>query len=83
MKLKEYLEVVNKLLEENPEHGELEVIYSHDDEGNAYQIVNNTPTLCMVGDLENEYFLDDIIFDGEKDFYGKEVEFKPNAICIN
>ena len=37
--LKEYLERLNKLVEEHPEYLDLPLIYSVDDEGNRYEYV--------------------------------------------
>jgi hypothetical protein len=36
MTLKEYAQQINKLLEESPEKSEHVVVYSRDDEGNAF-----------------------------------------------
>ena len=45
MKLKDYLEKINKLIEENPEAAEFNVMYSMDDEGNGYCYVYYDPSL--------------------------------------
>ena len=56
MKLKEYIEELNKFVQEYPESLELPVIYSKDDEGNAYHNVIYSPTMCQVHDID-EYYL--------------------------
>lgn len=67
MKLKHYVEHLNKLLENNPAAGDMLVVYSSDDEGNDYNTVNFTPT---VG-----YYLD-------REFEGEDGP-DDNAVCIN
>lgn len=58
IKYKEYLNHLNKLLEKNPNIGELPIIYSHDDEGNEYQKVMNYPTLALVDNIQDDRFLE-------------------------
>lgn len=60
--------IVEKLQELIKKHGDLDVIYSTDDEGNAFYYVDNTPTACV---FKSE---DEVLFD---------CECKQNAICIN
>ena len=43
MKLREYIENLNKLATEHPEYLDLDVIYASDDEGNYYNEVNYEP----------------------------------------
>ena len=69
MKLKEYLENINKLAAENPEALEFEVISSIDDEGNGYKRIYYSPSLGSYDD--GEFFVSDAY----------RLEF--NAICIN
>lgn len=40
MKFKRYLEILQSKLEEKPQIGEAEVVYSRDDEGNGYQQIS-------------------------------------------
>jgi hypothetical protein len=44
MKLKEYIEQLQKFAEMNPETLEMDVIYSRDDEGNGFQEVHYAPS---------------------------------------
>lgn len=71
MTLKEYIEHLKKVIEENPQAGDFLVIYSCDDEGNSFHRVNFPPSLFCVKYPNTDY---DLIFDrtGEK-----------NSICIN
>jgi hypothetical protein len=70
MKLKEYLNALNELLEKNPQAGDFLVIYSSDDEGNNFQPVYFKPGVLHVINLEESYL--EISDKGE-----------PNAVCIN
>lgn len=56
MKLKEYIESLNDLIKENPELLEAEVIYSIDEEGNAYNEVYFGPSTGNYsnGDFDQE-----------------------------
>jgi len=79
MKFKKYLEALNKLAVNNPSCLKFEVIYSHDDEGNNFQKINNIPEICTVprGGLKKYLF---------EEVYFNECECedeKPNAVCIN
>lgn len=42
---------------ENQGYGDLPVIYSIDDEGNAYHKVNNLPSLCGAYDIKESRYL--------------------------
>lgn len=68
MKLKEFIDTLNEMVEANPKLLEFDVVYSSDSEGNYYDHVFYTPT---VGNFTNDF---ENIFDESK---------KPNAICIN
>lgn len=72
MKLKRYLDSINKLVAAHPEVADYEVIYSHDDEGNEFQKVNSLPCLMLIDNIENNRYLEII-----------EVGEGFNAICIN
>lgn len=78
MKLKEYLKKIQEAVKENPSILEMEVIYSADDEGNAYQKVHNEPTPCQIEDI-NEYFLEMVGFEDDEEIATEDC----NAICIN
>lgn len=75
MNLKEYLKHLNKIVEKNPEALEYEVIYSKDEEGNAFEEVFYKPSIGFLDD-ENEYTAID-----SEDWI--ELEEQPNVICIN
>jgi len=70
MKLKEYLNALNELLEKNPQAGDFLVIHSSDDEGNSFQPVWFTPALMSVDNPDQSYL--EVNHDGE-----------PNVVCIN
>ena len=67
MKLKEFVENLNKLMENRPETAEYDVIISVDEEGNSYRLVYCNPA---VGFFDKE----------DRDFYR---ERKVNAVCVN
>lgn len=75
VKLKEYIENLNKFAKENPECLDMEVITAIDDEGNGYNYVNYSPSKGV---------FDDGDFVGEEDYeccgYGNE---DTNAVCVN
>jgi hypothetical protein len=67
MILKEFVEKLNKLMDERPETATFEVVTAIDDEGNGYNLVFYDP---QVGHYDSN----------EKEFYQeKEV----NAVCVN
>ena len=83
MKFKDYLNNLNKQLKENPEIGEYETIYSIDDEGNGYQIVNYDE--ASIGHFDGEYhgeFIPKEHVDEEPEYY-EDQDTTPNAVCIN
>jgi hypothetical protein len=75
MKLKEYLEELNKLVEEKPNLLNLEIVYSVDDEGNVYKRVYYSPTVGF-------YTPNDFIPENQFEVFEIE-EGNVNAICIN
>ena len=76
MKLKEFTENLNKILNENPEYADLEVITATDDEGNGYNGVYYSP---IVGDwTEDDEF---IARRNKEDFDAHGYEIK--VICVN
>ena len=66
MKLKEYLESLEKLYEE---HGDIEVYYSIDEEGNDYKEVYYSPSFNYMTKDDNENYLipEEDICDGTND----------------
>ena len=67
MKFKEYVERLNKLLEERPETAGFDVITSSDDEGNQYNPVYYGPSVGAY----------------DEDEKGFDEDEKPNAVCVN
>ena len=47
MKLKEFLENLNKLVKDHPKYLELDVITSKDAEGNGFEEVYYEPCVCI------------------------------------
>lgn len=74
MKLSKYVEGLQKL---EKEHGDLEVVYSADDEGNDFHKVSWVGELFYFEDLDS-YYLERVDED-ELDEYENPVK----AICIN
>jgi len=74
MKLKEYVESLQKIAKKHPD---LEVIYGQDDEGNSFGTVNHTPSVGNYsGGWSGEW-----AGEGSEDF--EENKLKVNAVCIN
>lgn len=73
MKLTKYIEKLQKLLKE---HGDLELIYSTDDEGNAYNTVNYEPSLVNYIASDREVIHEDDLEEWEESEYQK-------VICVN
>ncbi len=69
MKLSEYIEGCQKILEE---YGDLDVIYAIDDEGNDFNLVHHTPS---VGKYEHHEFTPEEYFDDDSETV--------NSVCIN
>ena len=72
MILKEFLENINKLVEKNPDLLNKNVIYSIDDEWNAFKNINYTPSIWIIDD-ENEFIQNT----------DEEFKWEINCICIN
>lgn len=68
MKLRDYIEQLNLIAEENPDVLEYDVIYSSDDEGNDYQKIHYGPSIGYYEDRE---------------FRQYDEDYEPNAVCIN
>lgn len=81
MKFKEYVEQLLALLHEKPATGDMEVVYSSDDEGNNYQKVVYDPGL--VGHFDGNYRGDFVPQSEAEKHPGDYPDFKPNAVCIN
>ena len=56
MKLKDYVEQLTQILEQNPEAMDYNVIYATDDEGNCFNDAIYPPCL---GNFDGEYFNSD------------------------
>lgn len=72
MTLNEYIESLQEIVKENPENGDLLVIYSSDGEGNYFDTVYWSPTLGYYEDNEFQT-------SNEED----EDEISINSVCIN
>lgn len=75
MTLKEYLDNLNKLVKENPETLDMQVITSKDDEGNGFSLVYYPPSK---GIYKNGEF---ISLEPCESY--KRYSSKPNAVCVN
>jgi hypothetical protein len=73
MKLTKYIEKLQELFKE---HGNLELIYSKDDEGNGYQTVNCEPSLVNYISSDREVIHEDDLEEWDETEYQK-------VICIN
>lgn len=82
MKLKEYIEKLNKLIAENPESLEMDVITSSDDEGNSYNEVHFAPSLGRL-DEDGEFdSLDDVVDEAQYQGDASIVD-GCNVVCLN
>lgn len=77
MKLKKYIKKLNKVVEENPNALEYEVVYSSDSEGNSFNSVGWGPTIGFYSGDE------DFVPEDNFEEWDYEEDIKPNAICIN
>ena len=73
MKLTTYIEKLQELFRE---HGDLELIYSKDDEGNDYQTVNYDPSVVNYIASDREVIHEDDLEEWDESEYAK-------VICIN
>jgi|GEM_PF-1609377 len=76
MKLQEYINQLNKIVEENPKNADLLVIYAMDDEGNEFAKIGFAPSL-------GNYNIDKEFTQVENFEDIDEEERFVNAICIN
>jgi protein involved in sex pheromone biosynthesis len=75
MTLTQYIKELQELVLKNPEHGDLEVVYSRDDEGNGFQRVHYSPGVGIFED-------GDFIHKSQLEEWERE-ESDINAVCIN
>lgn len=80
MKLKEFLENINKMVSENPAILELDVVNAIDDEGNGYEKVYYSPSLGFYDSADKEFTSKDQFAELEASGY-EDLEI--NSICIN
>jgi hypothetical protein len=75
MKLKQYLDNLNRLVKETPEILDLELVYSGDEEGNDFHPLNYLPTLGVFrdGEFVSKAYLEDM----------ELTEDDINALCVN
>ena len=73
MRLTKYIEKLQELL---AEHGDLELIYSTDDEGNNYNKVHYEPSLVNFISTDREVINDEDIEEWDESDYEK-------VICVN
>jgi len=77
MKLKKYLESLNKLAKDHPESLDLDIIYASDDEGNSFNPVNFTATMGHVLEDGDGYILH------RSDINSLDEDQSINAVCLN
>lgn len=81
MTLGQYIELLKEVIEANPSHRDLEVIFASDDEGNSFQAVANMPSLGWCSD---EYFKEfKSLRHLEEDLEDYGVCDSVNCVCIN
>ena len=74
MKLKKYIEGLQKVLDE---HGDIECYYARDDEGNGYQEVGYNGTIFYVRHLQ--HYIDELYSEEDVEDYELENAVK---ICV-
>lgn len=74
MKLKEYLQNLNKFVIKYPKALDYDVVYAKDDEGNGFREVNYGPYLGYLGAEGDDWV-------GSEECHECEVEI--NSVCIN
>ena len=72
MKASTLIENLQKLIDI---HGDLDLIYAKDDEGNGYERIHYDPSLYIFEDRDDVRSIEDCLENGD--------EFTPNAICVN
>lgn len=78
MKLNDYIESLQKLVEDDLTLGDLDIIYAKDSEGNGYESVYQYPSLGFYEEYERE-------FTPEEYFEDSDVpdDLEVNSVCIN
>ena len=71
MKLKEYISKLESLLEK---HGNVDIIYASDSEGNSFEKCRYEPSACK---------FDEDAYDEPVKFINAHPKLKVNAVCIN
>ena len=77
MKLNKYIESLQKVLKK---HGNVDVVYSIDDEGNGFEKVHFDPTVGFFNDGD---FVDTQNVKEYPDDYEHLVGKAPNCVCVN
>lgn len=80
MKLKDFLENINQMIQENPDLLEFEVVYAKDDEGNEFDNITYEPSLGYF-DVADWNFIHKDNFEEMQDDGWDDLEV--NSICIN
>lgn len=76
MNLKQYIEQLQGIVKENPEHENLSVIFAKDDEGNGFGFIGYAPSLGNIND--------DMDFTQVENFSDIDEDDRIiNSICIN
>jgi hypothetical protein len=78
MTLKQYITKLKKVLKDNPEYGELPVVYVRDDEGNGYQMIHQPAIPAQFEDLKQRD-LELVGYLGDENIDKEDI----NAILIN
>jgi hypothetical protein len=73
MKLSTYIESLEDALKK---YGDLEVIYSSDEEGNSFDKINFSPTIGHFFSEDREWISEDSILDDD-------LEYEINSVCVN
>ena len=77
MKLKTYIENLKKVITQNPNYAELDVIYAKDDEGNGYQHIAYGPRVG-VNSEDGFYYAEFEYYDPDE-----HEEDEVNCVCVN
>ncbi len=80
MKLKQFIDNLNKLVQENPDALEYDVITAKDSEGNGYEEAYYEPSIGHYDEDEREFYpADSEDFEEEYEYTKDDI----NAICVN
>ena len=81
--VKQLINNLQEMIKEYPESENFPIIYSHDDEGNEYQIVTNQPSICKI-DILNDLSYRNLELVGFEGNGLEDIEFEfCNAVIIN